>query len=78
MIEVSDTGLGIPEEEMPRLFEAFFRSTSPEHQKIEGTGLGLSIVKSIVEQHGGQVSATSELGMGSTFTFTLPLSPAAR
>lgn len=78
MIEVSDTGLGIPEEEMPRLFEAFFRSTSPEHQKIEGTGLGLSIVKSIVEQHGGQVAATSELGMGSTFSFTLPLSPVAR
>jgi len=78
VIEVCDTGLGIPEEEMPRLFEAFFRSTSSEHQKIEGTGLGLSIVKSIVEQHGGQVSATSELGQGSTFRFTLPLSPAAR
>lgn len=72
-IQVSDTGLGIPEEEMPRLFEAFFRSASPEHLKIEGTGLGLSIVKSIVEQHGGQVSATSQFGKGSTFSFTLPL-----
>lgn len=77
VIQVSDTGLGIPEEDMPRLFEAFFRVNTPQHQKIEGTGLGLLIVKSIAEQHGGQVSVSSALGQGSTFSVSLPLSPVA-
>jgi signal transduction histidine kinase len=76
-LEVSDTGLGIPDEDLPRLFEAFFRVATPEHLEVEGTGLGLSIVKSIVEQHGGKIGVTSQLGQGSTFTVSLPLIPVA-
>lgn len=71
-IEVSDNGLGIPEETLPRLFEPFQRVETEEHMAQEGTGLGLSIVKAIVEQHGGQVSVQSVLGKGSTFRVDLP------
>jgi signal transduction histidine kinase len=73
-IEVEDTGMGIPEEDIPRLFEDFFRSPSARERVPEGTGLGLSIVKAVAEQHGGSVSVQSELGRGTRFTVDLPLS----
>lgn len=71
-IHVQDTGLGIPYEDQPRLFEKFYRVQRPEHQKQTGSGLGLAIVKTIVDQHGGQVWVDSEPGQGSTFTVSLP------
>lgn len=72
-LQVIDTGYGIPEEDIPHLFEAFHRVRQKEHLAQEGTGLGLSIVRSIVEQHGGEVRVESELGRGSTFSIVLPL-----
>jgi two-component system sensor histidine kinase/response regulator len=73
IIQVSDTGLGIPEEDIPHLFKTFYRVSDPQHRAIGGTGLGLSIVKAVVEQHGGQVSVESAPGKGSTFSIQLPL-----
>ncbi|GMU20054.1 MAG: hypothetical protein AMXMBFR13_01550 [Phycisphaerae bacterium] len=70
-LEVSDTGTGIPEEALPRLFEPFF-STKPQGQ---GTGLGLAIVRGIVENHEGRVRVESQLGQGTTFTVCLPCAP---
>lgn len=72
-LEVEDTGIGIPEEDIPRLFEDFFRSPSARERVPEGTGLGLSIVKAVAEQHGGTVSVESEPGRGTRFTVDLPL-----
>jgi signal transduction histidine kinase len=72
-IEVKDTGVGIPMEEMSGLFSEFHRLRSEVN--TEGTGLGLFIVKSIVENHGGNVSVQSEVGQGSTFTIRLPTAP---
>jgi len=71
-VEVRDTGIGIPAEDLPRLFEDFFRASNVE---TKGTGLGLSITRRIVEAHGGRIWAESpcpETGKGSRFTFTLP------
>jgi len=72
VIEVADEGFGIPEEDRARLFEEFFRSSHPEAAQQPGTGLGLAIVKRIVERHGGEIAVASELGVGSTFTVSLP------
>lgn len=73
---VRDSGLGIPAEALPRVFEPFYRVDRPDHRKVEGTGLGLSIVKALVEQHGGDVRVASAPGQGSTFTVRLPLAEA--
>ena len=73
LIEVEDTGIGIPPDAQPRVFEKFFRVRTPETEHIEGTGLGLAIVKSLVEAHGGQVWLRSAPGQGSTFSFTMPV-----
>ncbi len=70
---VTDTGIGIPDDEMDALFEAFERTSRAKELGIEGTGLGLPISKHLVEQHGGQMTVTTKLGEGSTFSFTLPL-----
>lgn len=70
-ISVQDTGYGIPPDELPHIFNAFYRVKDKQHQKIRGTGLGLSIVKAIVEQHHGQVTVESEPGKGSLFTVHL-------
>jgi K+-sensing histidine kinase KdpD len=71
-VEVSDTGIGIPEEALPRIFEEFYRAKNAKAMEMEGTGLGLAIAKDVVEQHGGQISVESAEGKGSTFYVTLP------
>ncbi len=72
-VSVSDTGIGISEEDREKIFERFFRSEDTVVQEAPGTGLGLSIVQSLVERQGGQVWVESELGQGSTFTFSIPI-----
>jgi signal transduction histidine kinase len=72
ILEVSDTGPGIPEPELPRIWDRLFRGDTSRTER--GLGLGLSLVKAIVEAHGGTVGVRSEIGRGSTFTVTLPLS----
>src|SRR4051812_25107070 len=73
VLEVADTGIGIPVEDQSRLFERFFRSAVAEDQAIPGTGLGLAIVKAIVEAHSGEISISSREGVGTTFRVELPL-----
>jgi len=72
-IEVSDTGIGIPTEALPRVFDRFFRVDSSRSQGSGGTGLGLAIVKSIVELHGGHVEISSEPGHGTQVTLDIPI-----
>ena len=72
-LEVEDSGIGIPAEEQPRLFERFFRAASATEQAIPGTGLGLAIVKAIVEAHSGRIEVVSAPGEGTTFLVELPL-----
>ncbi|HXG63779.1 MAG TPA: ATP-binding protein [Blastocatellia bacterium] len=72
-IHVEDTGIGIAEADLPRVFERLYRADKSRSRKIDGTGLGLAIVKHLVQAHGGEVSAMSKVGHGSRFTFTLPL-----
>ena len=70
-VSVSDEGIGIPEEQFPRLFQKFSRIESPMAKEIKGSGLGLWICKEIIKAHGGQIWVESHPGHGSTFTFTL-------
>jgi signal transduction histidine kinase len=72
-LEVWDTGVGIPEEDQPRLFERFFRASTATDAAVPGVGLGLPITKAIVESHGGKLSFTSVKGRGTTFRVQLPL-----
>jgi len=72
VIEVSDTGIGIPQKDIPFIFDEFFRVKNRKTQHITGSGLGLSIVKKIVEAHRGSMEVRSEEGKGSTFTVFLP------
>lgn len=71
-VSVSDTGIGIPKEDLPRIFDKFYRVPSAETREVVGTGLGLAIVKGIVEAHLGRIAVESEVGKGSTFTVYLP------
>ena len=73
VVEVSDTGEGIPTRDRDRVFERFYRVDSARSRDTGGTGLGLSIVKHVAESHGGSVQVESELGVGSTFVVRLPL-----
>jgi len=75
VIEVEDTGVGIPLAEQVRLFQRFFRSTTATAQAIPGTGLGLVISRAIAEAHGGSISVRSDAGAGSCFHVELPLEP---
>ena len=77
ILEIADTGMGIPETEQARLFERFFRSSNAAAQAIQGTGLGLTISKAIVDAHGGRIAFTSVEGEGTTFRIELPLAEAA-
>ena len=72
-ISVSDTGIGIAAEDQPRIFEEFRQVGTDYAHKSEGTGLGLTLAKKFIELHGGKIWVESEVGKGSTFTFTLPL-----
>jgi signal transduction histidine kinase len=71
-ISVQDEGLGIHEDDLPNMFEQFFRAKTSTG--IAGTGIGLNIVKQIIDHHGGEISLTSEVGVGTTFTVRLPIS----
>ena len=71
-IDISDTGIGIPKEHLPRIFERFYRVDKTRSRNLGGTGLGLSIVKHIVITHGGKIDVQSEQGKGSTFSIALP------
>lgn len=73
VIKVEDNGAGIPEEEMPFIFERFYRADKSRDRRTGGSGIGLAIVRSIVKAHGGTVSAESRLNEGSCFTVTLPI-----
>ncbi|TXH63551.1 MAG: PAS domain-containing sensor histidine kinase, partial [Burkholderiaceae bacterium] len=71
---VTDTGIGIRREHLPRLTERFYRVDSGRSRETGGTGLGLSIVKHVAQRHGGELRIESEPGKGSTFTLVLPAS----
>jgi len=71
-LTVSDTGIGIPEDELPYIFDRFFRGEQPRKMQVSGTGLGLAILKEIVELHGGRVTVESAVDRGSSFTVHLP------
>lgn len=73
MVNISDNGIGIGQEDLPHIFERFYKAD--KSRNTEGTGLGLAIARHIVQVHGGKIWVESEIGKGTTFTFTLPASP---
>jgi len=73
LLEVSDTGIGIQEEDAARLFDEFYRVDNTINQNVKGTGLGLALTKKIIEAHGGRIWVTSKINEGTTFHFTLPI-----
>lgn len=72
LIKISDSGIGIPKDELPRIFQEFYRASNAKQVERDGTGLGLSIAKQIIERHNGRIWAESEEGKGSTFSIELP------
>ncbi len=74
-ISVKDSGIGVPAEDIPKLFDKFYRAENAMKAKTEGSGLGLYIAKGVVKAHGGEIWVESELNRGTTFTFTLPTDP---
>ncbi len=75
-VRVSDEGMGIPREHLPKIFERFYRVDNRDNREIGGTGIGLALVKALVEGHGGRVTVESEPGQGTAFTFVFPVSRA--
>ena len=73
VIDVTDNGVGIPEEDLPRIFDCFYRGSGEAVKRTAGLGLGLAIVKRIAEAHGGSVSVKSKVGEGTTFSVRIPL-----
>ena len=78
VVQVEDTGIGIAAEDLPRIFEEFYRAANAREYAEQGTGLGLAIVKEIAERHGGGVAVESEPGRGTRFTVKLPARPACK
>ena len=76
-ITVADSGIGVREEDLLKLFQTFTQLEPAYTKEHEGTGLGLALTKRLVELHGGRIRVTSEFGTGSRFSFTLPLAQAA-
>ncbi|HST80338.1 MAG TPA: ATP-binding protein [Kineosporiaceae bacterium] len=72
-LAVRDTGIGIPEAELPRVFERFYRVAGAQGRSHEGSGIGLAFVQQLVDQHGGSVRVQSQVGQGTTFTVSIPL-----
>ena len=72
-VDVRDTGIGIAPDDVPHVFERFFRAKGDSASRVEGSGLGLAIAESVIRQHGGRIWAESVEGEGSTFSFTLPV-----
>lgn len=70
--KVTDSGIGIPQSDIPQLFQRFYRASNATAQQIQGTGLGLYVCKAIIEEHGGQIGLESELAVGTTAWFSLP------
>lgn len=75
-VSVSDTGIGIPEDQQQAIFDKFYQVRAAIRTPLEGTGLGLAITKRLVEQHGGSISLKSHPGNGSCFSFTIPIGQA--
>ena len=73
VFQVADSGVGIAEELQPRVFDRFYRANQKGTEHVTGSGLGLSLVKTIVENHRGKVTLTSQVGVGTTFTVTVPI-----
>jgi two-component system sensor histidine kinase ResE len=71
-MEVKDSGSGIPEEDLPFVFERFYKADKARTRGRAGTGLGLAIAKNIIDAHRGTISVKSKLGLGTTFSFLLP------
>ena len=74
-VRVKDTGIGLPAEEMEKLFSKFFRASNAVKFQADGSGLGLYIARNIIQAHGGQIWAESELNRGTTVHFTIPTDP---
>ena len=70
---MSDEGLGLPAEELDKVFDRFYRADTPASRRALGAGLGLYLAKAVVEAHGGQIWASSEPGRGAAFSFSLPI-----
>ena len=73
LVRIRDQGMGIGPEDLPRIWERFYRVDNSNTRRIGGTGLGLAITKALVELHEGMIWVESEVGVGSTFSFTLPI-----
>ena len=77
-IVVHDTGQGIPANDLPHIFDEFYRGENGSRPEVRSNGLGLSLVKQIVELHSGRIDVSSRIGEGSVFTVTLPALPAGQ
>jgi len=73
VLQVADTGIGIAADQLDRIFERFYQVDGSATRQYGGMGLGLALVKEIVEAHGGQITVTSQVGAGTTFTIVLPV-----